>query len=126
MPLSIETKYNYTVIAQNSHILYHQENTKKQIRKIVMNKGQLVDKITESADITKAEAGRALDSLMNTISSELANGGDVALVGFGTFKVSDRAARTGRNPQTGAEIQISASKVPGFKAGKALKDSCNP
>ena len=90
-----------------------------------MNKGQLVDKIAEGADITKASAGRALDSLMAEITSELANGGDVALVGFGTFKVSARAARKGRNPQTGAEIQIAASNAPGFKAGKSLKDSCN-
>lgn len=90
-----------------------------------MNKGQLVEKIAENADITKASAGRALDSLISAVIAELANGGDVALVGFGTFKVSDRAARKGRNPQTGAEIQISASKAPGFKAGKALKDACN-
>jgi len=90
-----------------------------------MNKGQLVDKIAESADITKASAGRALDSLMAAITSELADGGDVALVGFGTFKVSARAARKGRNPQTGAEIQIAAANVPSFKAGKALKDACN-
>jgi DNA-binding protein HU-beta len=90
-----------------------------------MNKGQLVDKIAEGAEITKASAGRALDSLISAISTELAAGGDVALIGFGTFKVSDRAARTGRNPQTGAEIQIAASKAPGFKAGKALKDACN-
>ena len=90
-----------------------------------MNKGQLIDKIAESADITKASAGRALDSLISTISAELADGGDVALVGFGTFKVSARAARKGRNPQTGAAIQIAASNAPGFKAGKALKDACN-
>lgn len=90
-----------------------------------MNKGQLVDKIAEGADITKASAGRALDSLTSAITDELANGGDVALVGFGTFKVSARAARKGRNPQTGAEIQIAASNVPSFKAGKALKDACN-
>jgi len=90
-----------------------------------MNKGQLVEKIAEGADITKASAGRALDSLISAVSDELANGGDVALVGFGTFKVSARAARKGRNPQTGAEIQISASNVPGFKAGKALKDAVN-
>ena len=90
-----------------------------------MNKGQLVDKIAESADITKASAGRALDILIATITSELADGGDVALVGYGTFKVSDRAARKGRNPQTGAEIQIAAAKIPGFKAGKALKDAVN-
>ncbi|GAA6204585.1 HU family DNA-binding protein [Thalassotalea sp. SU-HH00458] len=88
-----------------------------------MNKGQLVDKIAESADISKAAAGRTIDSLIGAVTSELASGGDVALVGFGTFKVSARAARKGRNPQTGAEIQIAASNVPSFKAGKALKDS---
>jgi DNA-binding protein HU-beta len=90
-----------------------------------MNKGQLIDKIAEGADITKDSAGRAIDSIIATVTAELASGGDVALVGFGTFKVSDRAARTGRNPQTGAEIQIAAAKVPGFKAGKALKDTVN-
>jgi DNA-binding protein HU-beta len=88
-----------------------------------MNKGQLVDKIAEGADITKASAGRALDSLLTEITAELANGGDITLVGFGTFKVSARAARKGRNPQTGAEIQIAASNAPGFKAGKSLKDA---
>ncbi|NQY88628.1 MAG: HU family DNA-binding protein [Colwellia sp.] len=90
-----------------------------------MNKGQLVDKIAESADITKASAGRALDSLIGAVSAELADGGDVALVGFGTFKVSARAARKGRNPQTGAEIQIAAANVPSFKSGKALKEAVN-
>ena len=90
-----------------------------------MNKGQLVDKIAEGADITKASAGRALDSLIGAVSAVLADGRDVALVGFGTFKVSARAARKGRNPQTGAEIQIAASNAPGFKAGKALKEACN-
>jgi DNA-binding protein HU-beta len=90
-----------------------------------MNKGELIEKIAEGADISKASAGRALDSLMAAVTAELASGGDVALIGFGTFKVSERAARTGRNPQTGAEIQIAAAKVPSFKAGKALKDACN-
>ncbi|MEW6992771.1 HU family DNA-binding protein [Colwelliaceae bacterium MEBiC 14330] len=90
-----------------------------------MNKGELIAKIAEGADITKASAGRALDSLIETVTSELASGGEVALVGFGTYKVNERAARTGRNPQTGAEIQISAAKVPSFKAGKALKDAVN-
>ena len=90
-----------------------------------MNKSELVAKIAEGADITKASAGRALDSLIDSVTTELASGGDVALVGFGTYKVNDRAARTGRNPQTGAEIQISAAKVPAFKAGKALKDAVN-
>jgi len=90
-----------------------------------MNKSELVAKIAEGADISKASAGRALDSLISSVTAELASGGDVALVGFGTYKVNDRAARTGRNPQTGAEIQIAAAKVPAFKAGKALKDAVN-
>ncbi len=90
-----------------------------------MNKSELVAKIAEGADISKASAGRALDSLIESVTTELASGGEVALVGFGTYKVNDRAARTGRNPQTGAEIQIAAAKVPAFKAGKALKDAVN-
>jgi DNA-binding protein HU-beta len=92
---------------------------------IKMNKGELVAKIAEGADITKASAGRALEILIGSITEELSNGGEVVLVGFGTYKVNDRAARTGRNPQTGAAIQIAAAKVPAFKAGKALKDAVN-
>jgi len=90
-----------------------------------MNKSELVEKMAEGADISKAAAGRALDSFIQAVTDELKGGGEVALVGFGTFKVTDRAARTGRNPQTGAEIQIPAAKMPGFKAGKGLKDSVN-
>ena len=90
-----------------------------------MNKSELIAKIATGADLTKASAGRALDSLIESVTTELASGSDVTLVGFGTYKVNDRAARTGRNPQTGAEIQISAAKVPAFKAGKALKDAVN-
>lgn len=90
-----------------------------------MNKSELVAKIAEGADISQASAGRALNSLIGTVTEELANGGEVALVGFGIYKVNDRAARTGRNPQSGAAIQIAAAKVPSFKAGKALKDACN-
>jgi len=90
-----------------------------------MNKSELVDQISEAADISKASAGRALEATLNSIASSLQNAEPVMLVGFGTFSVRDRAARTGRNPQTGAEIQISASKVPAFKAGKALKESLN-
>ena len=90
-----------------------------------MNKSELVEKIAEGADISKSSAGRALDSLIDSVTTELASGGTVALVGFGTYKVNDRAARIGRNPQTGAEIQIAAAKVPAFKAGKALKDAVN-
>lgn len=90
-----------------------------------MNKSELIAKIAEGADISKASVGRALDSLIGSVTTELAGGGEVALVGLGTYKVNDRAARTGRNPQTGAEIQIAAAKVPAFKAGKALKDAVN-
>jgi len=90
-----------------------------------MNKSELIASIATGADISKADAERALNATISTITSELANGGDIALVGFGTFKVNERAARTGRNPQTGDTIQIAAAKVPSFKAGKALKDACN-
>ncbi len=90
-----------------------------------MNKAQLVEEISEKADISKAAAGRALDAFTDTVTATLKDGGQVALVGFGTFSVRERAARSGRNPQTGATIQIAAAKVPSFKAGKALKDACN-
>ncbi|GAA0290127.1 DNA-binding protein HU-beta [Psychrosphaera haliotis] len=90
-----------------------------------MNKSQLIEKIAEGADVSKASAGRALDSFIESVTGALKDGDSVALVGFGTFSVRDRAARTGRNPQTGATIEIAAAKVPAFKAGKALKDACN-
>jgi DNA-binding protein HU-beta len=90
-----------------------------------VNKQDLVDKIAAGADISKAAAGRALESFIQAVTDELKNGEQVALVGFGTFSVRDRAARAGRNPQTGATIQIAAAKVPSFKAGKALKDAVN-
>lgn len=90
-----------------------------------MNKQELIDNIASSADITKAAAGRALDSVTDSITGSLKQGDSVVLVGFGTFSVRSRAARTGRNPQTGQEIQIAAAKVPAFKAGKALKDAVN-
>ena len=90
-----------------------------------MNKSELIDQIAESADISKSKAGAALDAVVDGITGALKNGDSVSLVGFGTFSVKARAARTGRNPQTGASIEIAASNVPGFKAGKALKDSVN-
>ena len=90
-----------------------------------MNKSELIDAIAASADISKAAAGRALDAMTESVTTALKGGDQVTLIGFGTFSVKDRAARTGRNPQTGAEIQIKAAKVPSFKAGKALKDSVN-
>jgi DNA-binding protein HU-beta len=90
-----------------------------------VNKSQLIEKIAEGADISKASAGRALDSFIESVTGALKEGDSVALVGFGTFSVRERAARTGRNPQTGASIEIAAANVPSFKAGKALKDACN-
>ncbi len=90
-----------------------------------MNKSDLVDAIADSAGLSKADAGRALDALVNTVTGALKKGQAVSLVGFGTFSVRDRAARTGRNPRTGETIQIKASKNPAFKAGKALKDAVN-
>ncbi len=90
-----------------------------------MNKSELIDAIAEGADISKSSAGRALDSAIEAVTGALKRGDQVSLVGFGTFSVKHRPARTGRNPQTGAEIQIAASNVPGFKAGKALKDAVN-
>lgn len=90
-----------------------------------MNKTELIEAIAESADLPKAAATRALDAVIDNITGTLKKGEQVVLVGFGTFSVKDRAARTGRNPQTGAEIQIPAARVPSFKAGKALKDAVN-
>lgn len=90
-----------------------------------MNKSELIDAIALSADISKAAAGRALDATLEAIAEGLRDGDPINLVGFGTFQVKDRAARAGRNPQTGETIQIKASRVPGFKAGKALKDAVN-
>ena len=87
-----------------------------------MNKSDLVDAVASSADVTKASAGRAVDAVLESIGDSLGKGDSVSLVGFGTFSVRHRAAREGRNPQTGASMHIAASKVPGFKAGKGLKD----
>ena len=91
-----------------------------------MNKTELIDVIATAADLPKASAGRALDAVIDSITDTLKKGDQVALVGFGTFSVKHRNARSGRNPQTGATIQIAASTVPSFKAGKALKDAVNP
>ena len=88
-----------------------------------MNKSELIEAMAEAADIPKAAAGRALDGMVDAVIEALKDGDQVSLVGFGTFSVKERAARTGRNPQTGATIEIAASKIPGFKAGKALKDA---
>ena len=90
-----------------------------------MNKAELIDAVAKSSGLSKADSDRALGAVVETITKTLKKGGSVALVGFGTFKVSKRAARTGRNPQTGATIKIAARKVPRFAAGKSLKDAVN-
>lgn len=90
-----------------------------------MNKSELIDAIADHADLTKADAGKALDGLLHAVTEALKSGDSVALVGFGTFAVKDRAERKGRNPQTGEEITIKAAKIPSFKAGKSLKDAVN-
>jgi len=88
-----------------------------------MNKSDLIEVMAEAGDISKTAAGRALDALTDAIAVALKQGETVSVIGFGTFSVKERAARTGRNPQTGASIEIAASKTPSFKAGKALKDA---
>ena len=87
-----------------------------------MNKSELIDAIATKSELTKAQAASALDAVVAAVGEALKSGDSVTLVGFGTFSVKERAARTGRNPKTGAPIQIAASKVPSFKAGKGLKD----
>jgi len=88
-----------------------------------MNKSELIDAIASKSDLSKAQAAQALEATFAAIEQALKAGETVTLVGFGTFSVKERAARTGRNPKTGEPIQIAASKVPGFKAGKGLKDA---
>jgi len=90
-----------------------------------VNKNELIAKVADDTDLSKADATRAVDAVFDTISSQLSGGEEVRLVGFGTFSVSDRRATEGRNPRTGEKIQIPASKQPKFKAGKQLKESVN-
>ena len=90
-----------------------------------MNKAELIEAVASDTGLTKASAARALDSAIENITNALRGGNGVTLVGFGTFTVRQREARMGRNPRTGEAIQIKASRVPGFKAGKALKDALN-
>ena len=90
-----------------------------------MNKNDLVSKVSDDTGLSKSDSAKAVDSVIETITSELKSGGDVRLVGFGTFLVTKRKATTGRNPQTGAEIKIPAANVPKFRAGKSLKESLN-
>lgn len=90
-----------------------------------MNKTELIDQIAEAAEISKAAASRALDATVAAVTTSLKNGDTVSLIGFGTFYVGERAARTGRNPRTGDALNIDAAKVPKFRAGKGLKDAVN-
>lgn len=90
-----------------------------------MNKQQLIETMASKAELTKVDAEKALKAFIDVVTEEMKKGGKVQLVGFGTFEVTERAARTGRNPQTGEAIEIKASKAPKFKAGKALKDTVN-
>jgi DNA-binding protein HU-beta len=91
----------------------------------LMNKGELIESVANQTSLSKADAGRAVDAMIDAIEGTLKVGDSVSLVGFGTFSVKKRAARQGRNPRTGETIQIKASRVPSFKAGKALKDAVN-
>ncbi len=90
-----------------------------------MNKGDLIEAVAGRAGLSRADATKAVDAVLDSVQDTLAAGGSVSLVGFGTFTVKARAARAGRNPRTGETIQIPASNVPGFKAGKGLKDAVN-
>jgi DNA-binding protein HU-beta len=90
-----------------------------------MNKAELIDAVASAANLSKADASRAVDAVVDSISKALKKGQQVAVVGFGTFSVKHRSARSGRNPRTGETISIAASNVPGFKAGKALRDAVN-
>jgi len=90
-----------------------------------MNKAEFIAAVSDAAGLTKVEGGRAVEAIIETVKKALKKGDTISLVGFGTFIVRKRAARTGRNPRTGAQIKIKASKNPSFKAGKALKDAIN-
>lgn len=90
-----------------------------------MNKSELIDAVAEQSGLTKTDTTKALNALIDTLTDAMKRGDDVVLIGFGTFSVKERAARTGRNPKTGEALQIAASKVPSFKAGKGLKDAVN-
>jgi DNA-binding protein HU-beta len=104
----------------SSQIIGNFDNKRK-----LVNKSELIDSIADAADISKACAARALDAAIDGITAALRKGDPVSLVGFGTFSVKHRPSRSGRNPRTNEEITIAASNVPGFKAGKALKDAVN-
>jgi DNA-binding protein HU-beta len=118
--LAIKPILEWSYVRRSAGLREMSKSTKGEI---TVNKQDLIEAIAKSADLSKASAGRALDAALYSIRSALKKGQDVSLVGFGTFSVGKRAARTGRNPRTGAEIKIKAAKVPKFRAGKALRDS---
>ena len=103
----------------------HQTTIAEKEESFLMNKSELIDAVAATADLSKSEAAAAIDAVVAEITKALAEGDSVSLIGFGAFKVSERAARSGRNPKTGETIQIAARKVPAFTAGKALKDAVN-
>ncbi len=94
-------------------------------KEVIMNKNELISAVAEKAELTKAQAGEAVDALFDIIADTLKSGDEVRVIGFGNFSVTERAATEGRNPRTGDTIQIPASKTPKFKAGKGLKDAVN-
>jgi len=103
----------------------HDAPTPIQYQEVAVNKSELIEQIATQADMSKAAAGRALEAAVEAVTKALKKGDTVSLVGFGTFYVGKRAARTGRNPRTGAELKIKAAKTPKFRPGKTLKDSVN-
>ncbi len=107
-------------------LVYVQVDCTTTTKDTLMNKSELVASIAKKSGLSQAQSADALNAFISTVGEALEAGDSIALVGFGTFSVKERAARTGRNPQTGAEMQIPASKVPSFKAGKGLKDAVNP
>ena len=115
-----ETRFIFIDTAILKLIIYFTHTLRKKT-----NKSEFVDAVASDIDITKADAAKAVDSVVNVITNALKDGDQLNLIGFGSFQVKDRAARTGRNPRTGEAIEIKASKMPTFKAGKALKDAVN-
>lgn len=90
-----------------------------------MNKSELIDALSAKTELTKTDISKTLNGFVEIVTNELSKGNEIQLVGFGTFKINKREARKGRNPSTGASIDIAASNVPSFKVGKSLKDACN-
>jgi DNA-binding protein HU-beta len=124
--MSLDTRVYKWIIKLNLIIIFYRFNIFfSKLRSKQMNKSDLVAAIADNSGLSKADAARALEATTSAISGALASGDSVAITGFGSFLVRARAARTGRNPQTGASIQISASNAPAFKAGKLLKESVN-